>query len=264
MSRNIELKTGKDVRDACRRGDLTSHTAGLAPGYVQANLVILPKEYAADFEQFCHQNSKACPLLDISEPGNPSPPTLATDADLRYDLPCYRIWKDGVVVDEPTNLEKYWRDDLVSFLIGCSFTFENALKREGVPLRHVEENKNVAMYRTNIECHPVGPFDGHMVVSMRPLTLAEVSKATEITSRFPEMHGGPVHHGEPERIGITDLDNPDYGEAITIKENEIPVFWACGVTPQAVVAEAKLPFAITHAPGCMFVSDHLDADYEMV
>lgn len=263
MRTNVEFKTGKEIREACRRGEFDNHTAGLAPGYVQANLVILPREYADDFEQFCHQNSKACPLLDVTDPGSPTPPTLADDADLRHDLPRYRVWKHGEIVDEPRDIESYWRDDLVSFLIGCSFTFENALKREGVPLRHVEENKNVAMYRTNIECHAVGPFNGHMVVSMRPLTLAEVSKATEITSRFPEMHGGPVHHGEPERIGILDLANPDYGEAVEIRENEIPVFWACGVTPQAVIAEAKLPFVITHAPGCMFVTDHRDEDYEM-
>ncbi|MEZ6047373.1 MAG: putative hydro-lyase [Planctomycetaceae bacterium] len=255
--------TGKAVREACRRGELQHHTAGLAPGYVQANLVILPAEYAEDFEQFCHKNSKPCPLLDVTEPGNPSPPSLAIDADLRYDLPRYRVWKDGKVVDEPANLEAYWRDDLVCFLIGCSFTFENALKRAGVPLRHVEEQKNVAMYRTNISCQSAGPFAGHMVVSMRPLSVGAVSKATEVTSRFPEMHGGPVHEGEPERIGIKDLDHPDYGDAVTIKEDEIPVFWACGVTPQAVIEEAKLPFVITHAPGCMFVSDQLDEDYEI-
>ncbi|QDU79614.1 hypothetical protein Pla110_13250 [Polystyrenella longa] len=258
------FKTGQEVREACRRGELDSHTAGMAPGYVQANLVMLPQEYADDFEQFCHKNSKACPLLHVTEPGSYSPSTLAVGSDLRYDLPRYRIWEQGKLTAEPTSLEEYWRDDLVAFLIGCSFTFENALKREGVPLRHVEEKKNVAMYRTNIECDSVGPFQGHMVVSMRPLTLGEISKATEITSRFPEMHGGPVHHGEPERIGIRNLAKPDYGEAVTIEENESPVFWACGVTPQAVIAEAKLPFVITHAPGCMFLTDHRDEDYEMV
>jgi uncharacterized protein YcsI (UPF0317 family) len=221
-------------------------------------LVILPREWAFDFLLFCQRNPKPCPLLEVTEPGDPVPKRFAPDADLRTDLPRYRIWRDGELVAEPTGITELWRDDLVSFVIGCSFTFEAALMKAGVPVRHIEENVNVPMYRTNIPCQPAGKFHGPMVVSMRPLTPANAIKAVQITSRYPAVHGGPVHCGNPEAIGIEDISHPDYGDAVSVKPDEIPVFWACGVTPQSVLMAAKLPLAITHAPGCMFVTDVMD------
>ena len=249
---------GHAVRMACRQGEWSMPTAGLAAGFAQANLVILPRESAADFLTFCRRNPKPCPLLEVTEPGSFTPVALAPEADLRTDLPRYRLWRHGELVEEPTEITRHWRADFVSFLIGCSFTFEAALLRAGVPVRHVEENVNVPMYRTNVACEPAGPFHGPLVVSMRPLTPAHAIRAVEITSRYPAVHGSPVHLGFPEQIGIRDLSRPDYGDAVSIHPGELPVFWACGVTPQSVLMNAKLPFAITHAPGCMFVTDVSD------
>jgi uncharacterized protein YcsI (UPF0317 family) len=250
------------VRKACRLGDLTGPTPGLALGYVQANLVVLPKDWAFDFLLFCQRNPKPCPLLDVTEPGDPEPRLVARGADLRSDLPAYRVWKDGSFIDEPTDVMRYWREDLVSFVIGCSFTFENALFAAGIPVRHIEENVNVPMYRTSLPCKPAGRFSGPMVVSMRPLTPSQAVKATQICSRFPRAHGAPVHFGSWSALGISDITRPDYGDSVRIKEDEIPVFWACGVTPQAVLMEAKPPFAITHKPGHMFLTDLKDTDLE--
>lgn len=255
------MSTGSLVRANCRSGVWTRQTSGLAPGFAQANLVVLPEEFAGDFRQFCRANPKPCPLIEITEAGDPSPRDCAPTADLRTDLPRYRIWKNGELAGEPTEVTDLWRDDLVGFLIGCSFTFENALLKEGVPVRHVELGRNVPMYRTTIPCEPSGVFSGPLVVSMRPFTRRDAARAVEITSRYPSMHGAPVHIGYPEDLGISDLSKPDFGDAVPIHDDEVPVFWACGVTPQAVLMAARLPFAITHSPGCMFVTDIRDEEF---
>jgi uncharacterized protein YcsI (UPF0317 family) len=262
MAANLRNATGADVRAACRRGELTGPTPGLALGYVQANLVVLPKDWAFDFLLFCQRNPKPCPLLDVTEPGDPEPRFVAPGSDLRTDLPAYRVWRDGVLEGETDNIVRYWRDDLVSFVIGCSFTFENALLAAGVPVRHIEEGVNVPMYRTNIACRSAGRFSGPLVVSMRPLTPEQAVKATRICSRFPRAHGAPVHFGDPSAIGIRDIARPDFGDPVRIKEGEVPVFWACGVTPHAALMEAKPPFAITHKPGHMFLTDLRDTDLD--
>ncbi len=248
-------QTPSEVRSACRSGDWTDHTAGLAPGFAQANLVILPSEHASDFARFCEQNPKPCPVLDVTTAGDPEPRRIAPGSDLRTDLPRYRIWQDGEAVDEVTDVTSLWRDDLVGFLIGCSFTFEAALLSEGLEVRHLSLGTNVPMYRTSIECQPAGVFGGRLVVSMRPFSPLHVVRAVEITSRFPQVHGSPVHVGLPHLLGIDDIARPDFGDPVPVGPDELPVFWACGVTPQAVLESARLPFAITHAPGSMFVSD---------
>jgi uncharacterized protein YcsI (UPF0317 family) len=242
------------ARQACRSG-MAQTTAGLAPGYVQGNLAIIPEKLAGAFHRFCQQNPKPCPIIGMSEVGSPHIPTLGVDLDIRTDLPRYRVWRDGEVVDEPTDINAHWRDDLVAFVIGCSFSFEEALLADDIPIRHIEAGVRVPMYRTNIACAPAHPFAGPMVVSMRPLKPADAIRAVQITSRFPSVHGAPVHLGLPEAIGIADLSRPDYGDPVPIAADEIPVFWACGVTPQSVIAAARLPFAITHAPGLMLVTD---------
>jgi uncharacterized protein YcsI (UPF0317 family) len=247
--------TGHAARMAVRAGVHTGQTAGLAPGYVQGNLAILPKALAGDFLRFCHLNPKPCPVIGVSEPGSAAIPALAADLDIRTDLPRYRVWRNDELVEEPESISRVWRDDLVAFVIGCSFSFEEALIEDGIRLRHIACGDNVAMYRTSIACQPAGPFAGPMVVSMRPLKPADAIRAIQITSRFPAVHGAPVHIGKPEAIGIGDLSKPDYGDPVEIKDDELPVFWACGVTPQAVIAAARPEFAITHAPGCMLVTD---------
>ncbi len=262
MTADLRNATGAEVRAACRSGDLAGPTPGLALGFVQANLVILPRDWAFDFLLFCQRNSKPCPLLDVTEPGDSEPKFVATGSDLRTDLPAYRVWKHGELTAEPPDITPYWRDDLVSFVIGCSFTFENALLAVGVPVRHIEQSVNVPMYRTNIECKPAGRFSGPLVVSMRPLTPMQAVRATQICSRFPRAHGAPVHFGDPAAIGIREIERPDFGDAVEIREDEVPVFWACGVTPQAVLMQAKPPFAITHKPGHMFLTDLKDTDLE--
>lgn len=253
-----DLKTPDAVRRACRSAAWTTQTSGLAPGFAQANLVILPREDAEEFHQFCELNPKPCPLLEVTEPGCFSLKRLATDADLRTDLPMYRVWQNGQLTEEMTNISELWRDDFVSFLIGCSFTFEAALIEENIPVRHIELGCNVSMFQTNIDCQSAGRFHGPVVVSMRPLNSADTSRAVQITSQFPDVHGAPIHIGTPEEIGIADLQSPDFGDAVPVAPDEQPVFWACGVTPQAALRTAKPAFAITHSPGCMFVSDLKD------
>jgi len=262
----IDLRhaAGADVRLACRNGELTGPTPGLAAGFVHANLVIVPKDWAFDFLLFCQRNPKPCPLLDVTEPGDPEPRGVAPGSDLRTDLPMYRVWRGGELVDEPTEIAKYWRGDLVSFVIGCSFTFEAALQTAGIPVRHIDENVNVPMFRTNIPCRPAGRFHGPLVVSMRPFVSAQMIQATRITGRYPLAHGAPIHFGDPAAIGIADIQKPDYGDPVTIHPGEQPLFWACGVTPQAALALAKPPFAITHKPGCMFLTDMTDGDLDVV
>ena len=244
----------RKARLDCRAGmDVT--TAGIANGYVQGNLAILPEKQAADFHRFCQLNPRPCPIIGMSDVGNPKIPSLGIDLDIRTDLPRYRVWKNGEVVDEPTDIMAHWRDDLVAFVLGCSFSFEEALMAEGLTLRHIEHKVRVPMYRTNIACGAAGPFAGPMVVSMRPFKPKDAIRAVQITTRFPAVHGAPVHLGHPHLIGIADIGKPDYGDPVPIEADEIPVFWACGVTPQAVIAAAKVPFAITHAPGLMLVTD---------
>lgn len=251
----------KEAREAIRAGKWTRPTSGLCRGHVQANLVILPKDWAYDFLVFAQRNPKPCPVLDVTEPGDPEPRIVAPGADLRTDLPRYRVWKDGKLAAEPENIREYWRDDLVAFLLGCSFSFEGALLEAGVPVRHIELGLNVPMYQTNIPCRPAGRLSGPMVVSMRPIPHALVPKAVLCTGRFPAVHGAPVHIGDPAVIGISDVTRPDFGQAVPIHEGEVPVFWACGVTPQAALMASKPPFAITHAPGHMFICDPMDSDY---
>lgn len=249
----------REARAAIRAGRWTGHTSGLAPGRVQGNLVILPRAQAFDFLQFCQRNPKPCPLLAVTEPGDPAVPALGAGIDLRTDLPRYRVWRDGQLVDEPTDISALWRDDLVGFVIGCSFSFEEALLQAGIPLRHVSSGRNVAMYRTSIPTVPAGPFHGPMVVSMRPMRPADAILAVQLTSRFPTVHGAPVHIGLPEAIGIADLSRPDFGDPVEVRADELPVFWACGVTPQSVLMASRPAFCITHAPGAMLVTDLLNA-----
>lgn len=254
--------TGAEIRTACRSGELNRPTPGLAMGFVQGNLVVVPKEYAFDFLLFCQRNPRPCPLLDVTEPGGVEPKTVAPGADLRTDLPAYRVWQDGKLVDEPTDVRSIWRDDLVSFVIGCSFTFENALLEARLPVRHIEQGLNVPMYKTNRQCRSAGRFRGPLVVSMRPMSPQQAVTAERVCARFPRAHGTPIHFGDPAALGISNIARPDYGDAVEIRKGEAPVFWACGVTPQAALVEAHLPFAITHKPGHMFLTDLQDSDLE--
>jgi uncharacterized protein YcsI (UPF0317 family) len=262
MTQELRHATGTMVRELAAAGKLTGPTPGLALGFVQANLVVLPKELAADFLLFCERNPKPCPLLDVTEPGSPEPKRVAPNADVRTDLPRYRVYRHGELVDEPADIKQYWRDDLVAFLIGCSFTFENALLKAGLPVRHIEMGRNVPMYRTNLACEPAGVFRGNLVVSMRPMTPAQATEAARICERFPKAHGAPLHVGDPSAIGIRDLNQPHFGDPVEIRLGETPIFWACGVTPQAVVMETRPPLAITHKPGHMFVTDLRDEELE--
>lgn len=248
--------TPYQIRQHCRSGQFSSNTSGLAAGFVQANMAIIPAAHAADFLQFCHFNPKPCPLLGMAAtPGAVDMPQLAAELDIRTDLPRYRVFRQGKLVDEVTDLRPLWRDDLVTFLIGCSFSFEEALLADGLEIRNITERVNVPMYRTTIACQSAGVFSANMVVSMRPMLPADAIRAIQICSRFPQVHGAPVHFGEPAAIGISDISKPDFGDAVTIKPGEVPVFWACGVTPQVAIANAKLDFCLSHAPGHMLVTD---------
>jgi uncharacterized protein YcsI (UPF0317 family) len=254
-------EAGREVRLACRDRRHVGPTAGFAPGHVQGNLVVLRQDAAADFVRFCQRNPKPCPLIGVSDAGVAAIPELGEDLDIRTDLSGYRVWRRGRVEDEVVDVSDLWTDDLVAFVIGCSLSFEDALMTAGVPLRHIDTGANVPMYRTNVACARAGRFAGPMVVSMRPLTPANAIRAVQITSRFPAVHGAPIHVGLPDAIGISDLSKPDYGDAVAVMPDELPVFWACGVTPQAVIAAAELDFAITHAPGCMLVTDVLNHEF---
>ncbi|WP_430512045.1 putative hydro-lyase [Pannonibacter phragmitetus] len=255
MNATSLLTSPFDVRQAARAGALCGPTANLAPGFIQANLAILPQDLAYDFLLFCQRNPKPCPLVGVSETGDPMIPALGRNLDIRTDLPRYRVWQKGELVAEPQSVEDWWRDDLVSFLIGCSFSFEEALLAAGIGIRHIEEGCNVPMFRTSIETVPAGRFSGPVVVSMRPMSPKDAVRAVEITSRLPAAHGSPIHIGDPAQIGIADLSRPDYGDAVSVRSGEVPVFWACGVTPQAAIARVKPEFCITHAPGHMLVTD---------
>ena len=264
MSTQTLPRTPRDVRELIRSGAWRGVTSGIAPGYVQANLAILPRELAFDFLLFCQRNPKPCPLLEVMEPGRIEPALTAPGADIRTDIPGYRVYEDGRLVAEVESLLPYWRDDLVSFLLGCSFSFETAMVDAGIPLRHQENGANVAMYVTNIPTATAGVFSGPMVVSMRPIKREQIVRAVQVTSRFPATHGAPVHIGDPAAIGISDLDNPDFGDPVEVRAGEEPVFWACGVTPQAVALNCKPSLMITHSPGRMFITDKRDADYAVL
>ena len=246
---------GAGVRRAIRSGAHDSPTAGLAMGRLQGNLVILPREHAADFLRYCVANPKPCPILGVGEPGDPRLPALGADLDIRTDLPRYRVHRNGEHVETATDVSDLWRDDLVTHVIGCSFSFEDALGRAGIPVRHVAAGSNVPMYETTIETHPAGPFGGPMVVSMRGFAPADAIRAIAIAERMPLAHGAPVHLGDPAAIGIRDLAAPEFGDPPVLEPGDVPVFWACGVTPQLALRRAGLPFAITHEPGHMLVTD---------
>eukprot|EP00039_Didymoeca_costata_P024253 m.9775 g.9775 ORF g.9775 m.9775 type:complete len:288 (-) comp4130_c0_seq1:117-980(-) len=259
-AQSLNNEGAKNVRLQCRAGNLKAPTPGLAPGYVQANVVILPKEHAFDFLLFCLKNPRPCPLLDVTEEGVVGPAIMAPDSDITTDVPKYRVWQKGEM-QELYEVKHIWRNDLVTFLLGCSFTWEEELQQAGLTPRHIEEGCNVPMYRTNIDNHKVGVFGGKLVISMRPYKPADISKVKEITSKYPGAHGGPLFWGENYNdIGIQDLGKPHYGDAVTVRLGEVPVFWACGVTPQSAVAEAGIDFAITHAPGHMLVCDVSEED----
>ena len=249
----------RQLRQLIRNGKWTTPTSGSASGYLQANLVMLPAAAAFNFLLFCVRNPKPCPILDVLEPGRVEP-IIAPGADLCTDLPRYKIFEKGEFKTEVEDVSDYFSENMVSFLLGCSFSFENAMLVAGLPIRNMEEGKNVSMYITNKRCIPTGPFSAPLVVTMRPMTAAQAVRAVQVTTRFHLTHGAPVHLGDPEKIGIRDLSKPDFGDPVTIRPGEIPVFWACGVTSQLAATSAPLARVITHAPGHMFVSDLRDED----
>jgi uncharacterized protein YcsI (UPF0317 family) len=249
------MSSPAELRAAARRGEWRGTTAGHCPAYQQVNLAILRKDVAAEFAAFCTRNPKPCPILEITPPGDPEPARSAPGADLRTDVPGYRIYRKGELAEQRGDIRDVWQDDLVAFLLGCSFTFEHALVEAGIPPRNVELDTKVSMFVSSIACVPAGRFHGPMVVTMRPIAEARVDLVRELSARYPHAHGAPIHVGDPEAIGIADLSRPDYGEPVPIYAGEIPVFWACGVTPQAVAERARVDFMITHEPAQMFVTD---------
>jgi uncharacterized protein YcsI (UPF0317 family) len=257
-------QTGLAARLDSRGNRYSGATSGFAPGFVQANLAILPQNLAQDFLHFCQRNPKPCPLIGVGTAGDWSIPAIADDLDIRTDLPRYRVWQNGELIDEPPDVMKYWRDDLVTFAIGCSFSFEQALLDDGIELRHMTCDCTVPMYRTSVQTNAAGPFHGPLVVSMRPMKPADAIRAVQITTRFPSVHGAPVHLGKPEMIGIKDLAKPDWGDAVPMHDDEIPVFWACGVTPQSVIMAVKPEFCITHYPGAMLVTDRRNTEFAIM
>jgi uncharacterized protein YcsI (UPF0317 family) len=250
-----EVLSPQALRRAIRAGTHSGNTSGLAAGFVQCNIVILPAAWANDFLRFCQLNPRPCPLIAMANsPGDYTLPPLG-EVDIRTDVPSYRLFRNGEFVEEKTDITALWQDDLVTFALGCSFSFEEALLADGLEVRNVTEGVNVPMYRTSIDCNSAGPFAGKMVVSMRPFAAAQAIRAVQICTRFPAVHGAPVHLGDPALIGIGDLARPDYGDAVSVRSNELPLFWACGVTPQVALEAARPPLAITHSPGCMLVTD---------
>ncbi len=245
-----------ELRHKIRSGEFKSNTSGYSRGFVQGNLCILPADYANEFLQFCQANPKPCPLIGMaSSAGDYRIPMLGEDLDIRTDIPGYRVFEYGKLVNETHDISDIWREDLVSFVLGCSFSFEEALIDDGLEIRNVTEGVNVPMYRTGIDCISAGRFSSKMVVSMRPMIPSAAIRAIQICTRFPAVHGAPVHFGDPDKIGIRDISQPEFGDPVTIQADEVPVFWACGVTPQVAVEQAQPPFCITHSPGCMLVSD---------
>ncbi|MRU15416.1 putative hydro-lyase [Roseovarius sp. A21] len=243
------------VRAAIRSGDYTGHTAGLGAGYLQANVVIMPEAYALDFMRFCQRNPKPCPLTGVSDTGVPMMQTMGQDIDIRRDVPAYSIYRDGVLNGSATDISDLWQDDMVAFALGCSFTFEHAVQTAGIPLWHIQNDTTVPMFRTSVQTVPAGRFDGPMVVSMRAIPQGRIDEVTEISRRYPLAHGSPLHVGDPGKIGIADVTQPDWGDPAPIGPGEVPVFWACGVTPQVAIEQAQLPLCITHKPGHMLITD---------
>ncbi|MFK7859385.1 MAG: putative hydro-lyase [Granulosicoccus sp.] len=243
------------LRTAIRNGQYCSHTAGLGKGRLQANLAIMPEAYALDFMRFCQRNPKPCPLTGVSDTGNPNLYTLGRDIDIRTDVPAYNIYRDGQLVQSVTDIGELWQDDFVVFALGCSFTFEHALQHAGIAMWHIDHNITVPMYRSNIDTVPAGPFSGKMAVSMRLIPEARIDEVVAISQRFPLAHGAPVFWGDPAELGIDDIASPDWGDAVPVASGHIPVFWACGVTPQIALESAQLPLCITHKPGHMLVTD---------
>jgi uncharacterized protein YcsI (UPF0317 family) len=260
---DIDRSPAASFRSLCRSGKFGGQTSGSVPGFVQANFVAVHQEHAFNFLRFCLLNPRACPLLDVTAPGDSVPNTLAPGADVRSDLPKYLVWKDGEVVEERSDVADMWGHDTVGFLLGCSFSWEQLLVDAGLPPRHMEQGCNVPMYRTSVSNTRVGPFGGHLVVSMRPYSPRKLGLVREITSRYPGAHGGPIHWGDPSAIGVCIDGEPDFGDKVVVRDDEVPVFWACGVTPQEALRAARLPFAITHAPGHMFVADLVDSELEV-
>lgn len=247
--------TPAELRQRIRTGEHTGNTSGYCPGFVQCNMTILPKSWANEFLQFCQLNPKPCPVLGMSDPGSWEIPTLAECLDVRTDIPSYRVFENGELKQEVSDIRDLWQEDFVTFMLGCSFSFEEALQADGLEVRNVSEGSNVPMYRTSISCAPAGRFSGNMVMSMRPFLAADAIRAIQICTRFPAVHGAPLHIGDPSLIGVQDINQPEYGDAVTINEHELPLFWACGVTPQVALEQAKPPICITHTPGCMLVTD---------
>ena len=252
--------TPREARHLIRSGAYAAPTSGLCPGYAQANLIVLPREQAYDFLLFAQRNPKPCPLLEVTEVGAREATICATDCDIATDFPRYRIYEHGEMVAEVTDVSEYWRDDLVSFVIGCSFSFESELIEAGIEIRHNTMGRNVPMYLTGVDCIPAGSMSGKMVMSMRPIRHDQIVKAVQLSGAIPKVHGAPMHIGDPAAIGVRDIAHPEFGDPVDIYEGEVPVFWACGVTPQAVVMNSKPPFAITHAPGCMLITDTKNID----
>jgi len=261
----IDRSAPQAFRQLVRDNAHTGQTSGLVPGFVQANFVAVPKEHAFDFTLFALRNPKACPILDITDAGSAEPLTVAPGADLRTDIPKYLVYRDGELAEERSDVTDLWSGDMVGFLLGCSFSWEQLLQSQGLCPRQIEQQKNVPMFQSNVSNVPAGVFKGDLVVSMRPYTPDDALKTAEITSCYPGAHGGPVHWGEPEKIGIDadKLSSPDWGDSVTINSGEVPVFWACGVTPQTAIQQSKIPFAITHAPGHMFICDLMDHELEV-
>lgn len=252
---DLVAASAADVRAAIRSGAYGGHTAGLAAGKLQCNLAILPERFALDFLRFCQRNPKPCPIVGVGDNGDPYLPTLGHDIDIRTDVSKYRVFRNGTLSEEISDLTQVWSDDLVTVALGCSFTFENALLRNGIPVRHIETGKNVPMYRSNIDLVPAGRFRGQMVVTMRPIPEEQITEAKTISGRYPQAHGAPIAVGDPAQIGISDLARPDWGDAVEIRPGDVPVYWACGVTPQNVLLDAGLPICITHSPGHMLIAD---------
>lgn len=259
MSVDINISP-RELRLLARKGEFVEPTSGYCPGYAQANLIILPKEEAYDFLLFAQRNPKACPLLEVTDVGSRMTKFTATDCDIATDFPKYRIYRDGVLTEEVTDISEYWQDDFVAFIIGCSFSFESEMIDAGIEIRHNTEGRNVPMYMTGIDCVPAGKFSGKMVVSMRPINPKQLVKTVTVTAQLPKVHGSPIHIGDPAQIGIKDINKPEFGDAVTINSGEVPVFWPCGVTPQSIVMNVKPKLAITHAPGYMLVLDVKNVD----
>ncbi len=259
MTTDLSTITPAQLRHLSREGRFDQPTSGLCPGYTQVNLVILPRKLAYDFLLLTQRNPKPCPVLEVSDVGSRKLNEFAQDVDLATDFPKYRVYRNGQLAQEVTSVADLWQDDFVSFLIGCSFSFEAELMAAGIEVRNITEKVNVPMYDTNITLKPAGQFNGHMVVSMRPIPEAQVPLAVQVTAAMPKVHGAPIQIGNPAAIGISDLDHPDYGDAVTIRPGEVPVFWPCGVTPQNVIMKTKPPLVITHAPGHMLVTDVVNA-----